>query len=273
MKNINTIFVIVIVILLATTIFFWQRSHNLFRRLALIQEKIEESKEALKPEKPSIYNAKAAIIIDDFGYNMDNLEDVWELDIPATISILPNLPYSKRIAKAADKRGLEIILHLPLEPHEHVRLEESTIMTAMSDEEIAHTLELAIASVPHLKGLSNHMGSKATEDERVMSLIFERMKEENLYFLDSVVTQKSSCGRLCRDIGIKFARRTVFLDNISDAGYIKGQIEELIEKSLAMGEAIGVGHDRELTIDVIEEMAPLFKKKGIEIVPVSELVR
>ncbi len=266
----KNILYIIIAILLITTVFFWHRARELSLRLSLIQERIEEAKERI--EKP-VLKAKVGIVLDDFGYNLNNIKDLWEIDAAITLSILPNLPYSTEIARAAEERGLEVMLHLPLEPKEHFRLEEGTIMTDMTEEEILETLEKAISSVPGLAGISSHMGSRATEDERVMAAIFERMKEENLYFLDSLVTNKSVCKSLSGRMSIKFIHRSVFLDNESDVEYIKKNLRDLADQALRTGWALGVGHDRPLTISVIKEMIAVLEGMGIEVVPVSEIVR
>lgn len=277
MKNI--IYTVIIAILLATTVFYWHRSRELSYRLALIQQRIEKAKSAKvaeqatkeRLEQPSC-KARVAIVLDDFGYNMNNLKAVWDLDIPITLSILPNLPYSKAIAKAAKEKKAEVMLHLPLEPDEHLRLESDTIMTAMSDDEIGVKLEKAISCVPNLRGISNHMGSKATEDRRVMSTIYKRMKKSNLYFLDSLVTNKSVCKDLAGEMNIKFASRSVFLDNELDKAYIEDQLMELAKKALSTDWAIGIGHDRGLTISTIKETIPALQKLGIEFVFVSDIV-
>lgn len=268
------IYIFIIAVLLVGTLFYWQRVRELSHRLGLIEKRIEESKkERVGKIEKEVYKAKVAIVIDDLGYNLNNLKEIWELDIPVTLSILPNLPYSKSIAMAAKKRNREVILHLPLEPYENMRLEKGTIMTDMTDQEIKDALDMAISSVPGLKGISNHMGSKATEDKRVMSIIFKMMKKDDLYFLDSLVTNKSVCRTLSSKLGIRFASRSVFLDNESDAEYIKGQIEELARQALSTDWAIGVGHDRALTIAVIKEMEPELKDMDIEVVPVSEIAK
>jgi polysaccharide deacetylase 2 family uncharacterized protein YibQ len=282
----NTILIVMIVLLAATSIFYWQKSRDLSTRLLLIQKRIEESKKAIKDERALREEAekalkkraakkrgkvKIAIVLDDWGYNLKNVEGLFELDAPITLSILPGLPYSQLIARKAHANGNEVLLHLPLEPHENIPLEKETIMTAMTDKEVAETTDRLISSVPHLKGLSNHMGSKATEDKRLMSIVFKRMKKRKLYFLDSLVTSRSVCRELSRDIGVKFAARSVFLDNELSSEYIKEKISELAEKALATGWAVGIGHDRAVTIAALAEMIPKLREMEIEIVPASAI--
>ena len=50
---------------------------------------------------------------------------------------------------------------------------------------VVELLEKNIESVPGLSGVSNHQGSKATEDKRVMEIILKDLKKRNLFFFDS----------------------------------------------------------------------------------------
>ncbi|MFH1655951.1 MAG: divergent polysaccharide deacetylase family protein [Candidatus Omnitrophota bacterium] len=224
---------------------------------------------------PRIKKAKIAIVIDDWGYNRRNLDFVKEVDFPVNLSILPFLPHSKEIANEAKSNNLEIILHLPLEPHEYRRvgLEKKMILTNMSQEKVNQIIEDALKSVPYCKGISNHMGSKATEDEGLMKIIFDEMKRKRLYFLDSFVTPESVCAELSKKMKLKFAKRSIFLDNEADPYYIRGQLMSLLDAAARDGQAIGIGHDRKLTLEIIKEFVPKIDKKKIEIVFVSDLVQ
>lgn len=228
-----------------------------------------------KAEAPKVpAKAKIAIVLDDWGYNVRNLADILEIDEPLTLAILPNLRYSTTVAKKAKEKNFEIILHMPMEPkNDKIRLELNTIYTTMDEKEIRAHLAKALKSVAYASGISNHEGSKATEDERTMRTVFDELKRQNLYFLDSLVTNESVCEPLSRQIGIKFAQRSVFLDNEEDPGYIKKQFEQLIDVAVKTGDAVGIGHDRKNTIKVLKEMLPRFEESDIQLVFLSELVR
>jgi len=218
--------------------------------------------------------AKIAIVLDDFGYNMNNIEPLFEVNSPLTISILPRLPYSEIITEQAFKNGFEVILHLPLEPHsKESKLEEGTIMVDMSGQKVNELLTKAIESVPKLKGVSNHMGSKALEDSNFMQGLFMELKKRDLYFLDNLVTDKSVCREVAKSVGLRTAARSVFLDNESNEGYIEKQIFRTANLAAKTGWAIGVGHDRANTIKVLAKVIPQLKKAGFEFVYVSELVK
>jgi len=245
-----------------------------YKKMTVFSLRLDKAK-TTKPQyaKRKFTNPRIAIVLDDFGYNENTLDALFAMNIPVTFSILPNLPYSSRIADAAHSRGFEVILHLPLEPLENERLEEGTIMTSMSSGEVIGALQADLTSVPHLKGISNHMGSKAMQDEALLKIIFEFMKLHDLFFLDSVVINNYIAEGMARDAALRYAKRSVFLDNQPDIGYIKGQLDQLRDIAFKKGSAIGVGHARALTVKVLSEVLPQYKAEGVRFVRVSELAK
>ena len=171
------------------------------------------------------------------------------------------------------RRGFEIILHLPLEPKENMALEKDTITTAMDGSTINGIIIRDLIGVPYIRGVSNHMGSKVTEDPRTMEFVLKALKKKRLYFLDSYVTADSVCSQVAKKMHVGFVKRDVFLDNEKDAEYIKRQIYKLKTVAGINGQAIGIGHDREVTLSVLKEVMPELEKEGYKFVFVSELVR
>jgi polysaccharide deacetylase 2 family uncharacterized protein YibQ len=239
--------------------------------LCIVMLSIRVPKKA--PKIPLAVQGRIAIVLDDWGYNNNNLEILGQIKYPFTASILPNLNYSRQVAEELHARGFEIILHLPMEPNEKYRLEKNTIMTSLDDKTITKIIDLDLKSITYAVGVSNHMGSAATQDPRTMAIVFKELKNKHVFFLDSFVTPKSVCSALSTKIGIGFARRDVFLDNIEEAEYIKGQIYKLKSRAKTKGYAIGIGHDRRITLEVLREVMPQLEKEGYKLVFLSELVR
>lgn len=217
------------------------------------------------------FKGRIAIVIDDWGYNLNNLHYLENIHSPLTASVLPNLAYSRSAASALHNKGFEVILHLPMEPREKMRLERNTILTSMSAQEIKSILSRGLGDIYYARGVSNHMGSRATEDKRVMQAVMEELKARNLFFLDSVVSPKTVCESTARAMQVKFARRDIFLDNLEDRDYIRKQIEKLKARASAQGKAVGIGHDRPLTLEALAKAIPEMKKQGYRLVFVSQL--
>ncbi len=255
-QYLSRIFFIIIVSALAFTVYY------------LAKEKIS------KP-KPRI-----AIVIDDWGYNLNNLESLYQIKKPVTLAVLPNLKYSKHISIEARKKGYEVLLHLPLESKSNKNPESGVIRCNMFETEVVAKLDKAFKGISKVSGVNNHQGSNATENPKLMGIVLSYIKRQKLFFLDSVTTNKSVCAEICKDIGVKYAKRDIFLDlperklkgkNLEN--YIRGQLDKLAELALKRGYAIGIGHDRPTTLRVVGEMMPKLEKRGIKIMRVSDLVR
>lgn len=239
---------------------------------------IKYPKEKIKPKIPAkppkiALKGKIAIVLDDWGYNLNNFHVLERIRYPLTMSVLPNLNYSQAAAEKLHDLGFEVILHFPLEPHEKLNLEKNTVTTSMSEAQIKEILNRDIDSVPYVVGISNHMGSKATEDKRIMKIIFSELKDRRLFFLDSLVSGKSICTKLAKEMNLKFAKRDIFLDNQENPEYIKKQINKLKIKAQKYGSAIGIGHDRPVTLSVLQEVMPQLEKEGFKFVFVSDILK
>lgn len=233
---------------------------------------VSRPKKIPKVAVPAI-KGEIAIVLDDWGYNLNNLAVLKQIRYPLTLAVLPNLAFSGEVAEEAHAIGKEVILHLPMQPHEKFRLEQNTVMVSMAEAEILDIVANDIASIPHIKGASNHMGSLATEDLRTMEIVLKELKRRRLYFLDSFVTSKSVCLRAAGKLNVAFARRDIFLDNIEEPEYIKRQVYKLKYKASAYGRAIGIGHDRKVTLEVLKEIMPQLAKEGYRFVFVSKLLK
>jgi hypothetical protein len=230
-----------------------------------------------KPKKiarPAVaIKGKIAIVLDDWGYNLNNTDIIEQIKYPITASILPNLKFSREVAEELHRLGFQVILHLPMQPHEQYRLEHNTIMTDMGEQLINNIIEGDLAAIPHLAGVSNHMGSRATEDLKTMGVVFRLLKKRRLYFLDSLVSAQSVCEDLARKMHLTFVKRDVFLDNEEKPEYIRQQVHKLKTRARFYGQAIGIGHDRRATLEVLKEVMPQLSKEGYKFVYLSELVK
>ncbi len=225
------------------------------------------------PARPTAaVKGKIAIVIDDWGNHENTLPIARRIDAPLTAAVLPSLRYSRSVSTALHDYGFEIILHLPMEPNGKFKLEKNTITTEMSAPKVQEIVRNDLNTLAYAQGVSNHMGSKATSDVRTMRAVLTELKGQGLYFLDSFVIQKSVVREVAREMGVPTAARDVFLDNKNDAAYIRNQISQLKAKAARYGSAIGIGHDRALTLETLVQAIPQLKKEGFVFVHVSELV-
>jgi polysaccharide deacetylase 2 family uncharacterized protein YibQ len=226
-----------------------------------------------KPRPVAVFKGRIAIVLDDWGYNLNNMETAQKIRYPFTAAVLPSLAFSSQAASQLHEWGKEVILHLPLEPMEISRLEKNTIMVSFDERKVSEILYSDLESIVFARGVSNHMGSRATSEVKTMRAILRELKLRNLYILDSVSTPNSLIPSLAKEMGVNFARRDIFLDNQADPEYIRGQLNKLKARSRSKGYAIGIGHDRKATLEVLAQVMPEMEREGYKFVLVSELVR
>ncbi|RKY32278.1 MAG: hypothetical protein DRP74_02900 [Candidatus Omnitrophota bacterium] len=245
----------------------------LFQAVLILGKRHEGTIEP-EPDSPAAIKGKIAVVVDDWGYNLKNLNLLKEIQYPLSVAVLPGLAYSKLISENLHAEGFEVILHLPMQPRESekIRLEKNTIMVDMDENRIKDIIELDLKSVPSARGVSNHMGSKATADMVTMERVFQQLKERKLFFLDSFVAGKTACRKLAKKLNLPFAQRDIFLDNELRQEYIEGQLEKLKRKAGLKGEAIGICHAHKVTLMALKKTMPEIEKQGYKFVFVSELV-
>lgn len=221
---------------------------------------------------PQDVQARVAIIIDDAGHNLKPMQSLLALPVRFDIAILPRLKYSKEIANQLHQAGFEIMLHQPMEPkNSQIDPGPGAIYATMTAEQIENVLEENFKSIPHLVGLNNHMGSKATSNQNVMEAVLKTALTHNLFFIDSV-TARSKVKEAAEVVGVSILSRDIFLDNDKDPELIKRQMQKLKKIALRDGSAIGIGHFFPVTIDAIAEVLPDYQESGVLIVPVSQLI-
>jgi len=216
---------------------------------------------------------QVAIIIDDLGDNRKIAEKFLQLDAVLTFSILPYSPFAKRIAEAAHKKGLDIMLHLPMEPDEYPAINPGpgALLMSMSPDELISQLNSNLDAVPAIKGVSNHMGSKMTAESDQMHQIFSVLKQRELFFIDSRSTAQSLGKPAARLFKIPFAQRDVFIDHKTKPDFIRKQLKTLVRIAREKGEAVGIAHPSKTTLKILRQELPKLQKQ-VELVPVSQVV-
>ena len=229
----------------------------------------------LPPELPPLKKLpRVAIIIDDVGYDRQLAEKFIDLNAAFTIAILPHSPHQDTISRIARARGLEIMLHLPMEPMEYPEINPGpgTLLTSMSPDELLQVLDENLRAVPHIQGVNNHMGSKLTTRSEQVYQVFSVLKRRGFFFIDSRTTEASVCQPSARLLQIPFAQRDVFLDHVHEPSFIRKQLRELVRIARNKGEALGIAHPHPSTYRILKEELPALRQQ-VEIVPASRLAR
>jgi uncharacterized protein len=227
------------------------------------------------PRKRAIGPGSVAIIIDDMGSSVREVNELMAINLPLTFSIIPGLAHVKAVAETAHARGYQLMIHIPMEPkgYPRQRMEYYGLLISQSDGEIRKRMDGFLSAVPYAKGANNHMGSRFTEEREKMGTVLGFLKEKGLFFIDSKTSPRSVGNSLAREMGIENAGRNVFLDNVQDVEAIREQLEQLAAIARRKGAAIGICHPHKATIQALAAAMPELQKSGITFVSAADLVR
>jgi len=270
-------FIILILLIIMKKMDDESKQQDLQDRMVEVEKKKEgkDSSDVILPKKPTpILKGIIGIVIDDFGYRNDEISDGFlELDARLTYAIIPGHRYSTSFGEKAVESGYEVIVHMPMEnTGKTYGEEEFVLMTTMDNETIERRLNNALKEIPTAIGMNNHQGSKASADQNVMSNIAKVMKERGLFFLDSRTTIETIGETTMEIFGVPTARRNIFLDNEDDEEKIEKQLMKLVKRSEEVGSAIGIGHVKPKTLNVLSDQIPKLKKKGYKFEFVSKML-
>lgn len=217
---------------------------------------------------------RIALIIDDLGNALQAGERTAALSGPVACAILPHTPFGQTIAKQAFLAGKEVLLHLPLQAVEQYELTGSgTIKIDNTRTQLVRIFEADIVSIPHVVGVSNHMGSLLTRHPGHMEWLMDAVKAHgNLFFVDSYTTVSSVALQLAQERGVPSIRRDVFLDNMPTEAAIDREFQRLKKQAKKNGYAVGIGHPYPQTLRYLERMLPALIDEGIELVSISRLI-
>jgi polysaccharide deacetylase 2 family uncharacterized protein YibQ len=228
-----------------------------------------------EPGEPLADNRRPAIalIIDDMGNQQGHGLRVIDLPGPVACAFLPYGAFTDSLARRAHSRNKEVMLHLPMQAVEHDSQQAGMLTLDMTQQQFLAEFRRAIDAVPHVSGLNNHMGSLLTRHPGSMAWLMQAIGGRgDLFFVDSRTTAATVAEQLATEHGIPNMARKVFLDNVADIGAVRARYRQLLADARRDGTALGIGHPKPATLQVLEEELARLDEQGIQLLPVASLI-
>lgn len=215
-----------------------------------------------------------AIVVDDLGLNRPNSAAVIRLPGPLTLAFLSYAEDLPAQTAAARRAGHELLVHMPMEPlgggydpGPHV------LRVGAPPGQTIQQLRDSLSRFDGYVGINNHMGSRFTASEPDMRLVLAELKSRGLLFLDSRTIGNSVGDMVAAQVGLPFAQRDVFLDNVQTAAEVEARLAETERIAQSRGYAIAIGHPHDATIEALAKWLPSLEARGFALVPVSAIVK
>ncbi|WP_417490043.1 divergent polysaccharide deacetylase family protein [Maricaulis sp.] len=214
---------------------------------------------------------RIALIIDDVGLDEAAAARVLGLDAPLTIAILPYADAAAATARAAEARGRDVLVHVPMEPLGLDDPGPHALRVDLSDRELRARIRWAMARVPGAIGLNNHMGSRFTGDPRAMRVALSAIAEQAPLFIDSMTIADSRGYAVAEGLGLPVLRRDIFLDHVIEGEAIRARLAEAELLARSQGHAVLIGHPHAATLEALENWIGEAREAGFDFVTVTTL--
>jgi hypothetical protein len=243
----------------------------------------EPKKPEAKPEngprepepKPSL--PKFALVIDDLGYAAPELVTrLCAQGVPFSVAVLPFQEFTKESAEIARAHGKEVMLHMPMEPIGYPGPSKNpgpgAIFFDMPEGDVRKAVRSALDSVPGVKGVNNHMGSRITPDRTRMTWILEEIRARKCFFVDSRTEKDSVAFDVAEALKVPSVQRKVFLDDDKSFDEMARQWERAVGIARKDGQVLIIGHIYPETVEALEKLIPRIKDE-VRFVKAGELVK
>ncbi|MGQ2699625.1 divergent polysaccharide deacetylase family protein [Campylobacter jejuni] len=210
---------------------------------------------------------KLAIIIDDMA-NASQVRGLKALNLKLNPSFFPPDKNHSETPKLALKFDFYMV-HLPLAAINYNKPEIDTLNPNDSKERIFKKIKQIKKDFKDLRYINNHTGSLFTSNEEAMRKLYEALKNQNIFFVDSKTIGNSKANKIAKELSIPYIQRDVFLDNEDDVNYVKKQLESAVKLAQKKGFVIAIGHPRKNTFKALEQSKDLLK--GVDLVYLSEI--
>ena len=220
--------------------------------------------------------ARVVIVIGGLGISQSSTQTaVQKLPPSVTLAFAPYGNSLKRWMEASRKKGHELLLQLPMEPIDYPQNNPGphTLKADADLQENIANLHWSMSRITNYVGVMNYLGNKLLAQPASLSPIFSEISERGLLFLeDGTVKNSLAQGVAVKEL-VPYARGNILLDNIRSRSAIADKLRVLAEEAKRTGLAIGVGNAFPDTIDLVSQFSRQAKQNGIEITPVSSIVK
>lgn len=225
------------------------------------------------PIEISSSRPRIAIIMDDMGRSLKVVEELLQLDLAVTPSILPGSRHASDSAMLLQRAGREYMIHLPMQPKNYPRINpgKNALLLGQTEMETRRLVRHYMDLVPGAAGGNNHMGSQYTLERAAMKVVLEELKQEGQFFIDSKTIAGSVAYDEARSMGVATASRNIFLDNEENLDYIRRQLRHMVRLSEDKGEVVAICHPYPQTIEALRREIPWLKQQNIDFVSASQL--
>jgi polysaccharide deacetylase 2 family uncharacterized protein YibQ len=192
-----------------------------------------------------------------------------------TLALAPygdNLP---QFVARAREAGHELLLQLPLEPFNYPDIDPGphTLVTGADVAATIDDLHWLLSRATTYVGVVNHLGARFTAEPEALAPVIAETTARGLLWVDDGSSARSRAGTVAGAAGAPFVAADLVLDADTTPEAIDAQLNRLVAIAAARGHAVATATAFPETIERVAAFAKDAARRGVVIVPISDLAR
>ncbi|MGI8904945.1 MAG: divergent polysaccharide deacetylase family protein [Candidatus Sumerlaeaceae bacterium] len=213
------------------------------------------------------------LVVDDLGFLNPASSSTYTYQLydavpGATYAVLPSLTYSTQCLQVAATKGIETLLHQPLQyigqPNSNPS-DPTRVYISMTDAQIVSTVQNNLTPMlPYIVGVNNHQGSRFSQYRHGMDVLVGELKTQGFFYFDSRTITDSNGYDAAKAAGMLTGERDLFIDGLTVQD-TKNRILSVAERakyspnySYTM-----IGHQRDQTVPGILQVQSDLQTMGV----------
>lgn len=221
--------------------------------------------------------ARVVLVIGGMGISQTSSKMAIE-NLPGSVTFA-FAPYGNslnRWMQQARRAGHEILLQVPMEPVGYPANNPGvhTLRSDATAQENLANLHWAMSRFTNYVGVMNYLGGRFLNQASAGAVpVFNELAGRGLLFLEDGTVKNSLGPGLAVKSLLPYAQADIQIDSVRSRAAIAKKLEQLAVQAKRTGLAIGVGNAFPDTIRMVAEFAAQAEGLGIEITPVSAVVK
>lgn len=228
-----------------------------------------------RPYTPVESRPVVAILITNLGLSKPLTEEALKLPHNVTLSFSPYASDAKVWAKKARGEGFESLVDLPMEPSNFPISDPGPngILSSLDGAEISSRLHWIMSRYPGFVGLLGTADEKLTASLPAMRPLLTELTARGVVLIYKKSPQNAELATLIKTQNLTAVGADMVIDEDLAPAAIMQQLDALAELAKTQGYAIGIAHSYPPTVRAITMWNEDLAKKGVDIAPVSAVVK
>ncbi len=214
---------------------------------------------------------RVAIVVAGLGGSLDTtVKSFLQLQQTVSLSVLPGLRHSRRIAETASADGLDVMAYFAVEPAENDPVSEDFALFAdLEASEITRRVRKAMRVLPEATSAICFAGDIV--DESLRDALHGALNQENVVLVDRPGTPENDACSGAVTVSRGCFAVDVEVDVVREESEIRARLHRLARLAARKRIAVGLVHPRRQTWRVLQREMTVLRRLGVQFVGISDL--